>query len=96
MTPRAHATTLARVRAKGQVTIPDDVRRRVRLSEGDYVQVSVQGDAIVLRPKKLVSASQAWFWTPEWQRGEREASADIEDGRVSTFESEEEFLESLD
>lgn len=88
--------TLARVRAKGQVTIPDDVRKRLRLAEGDHVEVSVQGDAIVLRPKKIIPASQAWFWDREWQRGEREASADIEAGRVRTFQSDEEFLESLE
>ncbi len=26
---------------------------------------------------------QAWFWTPEWQAGEKEASAEIEQGRLS-------------
>ena len=26
---------------------------------------------------------QAWFWTPEWQAGEGEASLDIRQGQVS-------------
>jgi hypothetical protein len=39
---------------------------------------------------------QAWFWTERWQAMEREADADIEAGRVTVFETTEEFLEHLD
>lgn len=88
--------TLVRVRSKGQMTLPDGIRRRARLGAGDYVEVSLQGDVIVLRPKKVIEASQAWFWDPRWQEGEREASRDIDEGRTRRFESDEEFLESLD
>jgi AbrB family looped-hinge helix DNA binding protein len=87
--------TLTRVRAKGQITIPDDIRRAARIQEGDYVELSVQGDAIVLRPKVLVSKAQAWFWRPGWQAGELEASEDIAAGRTTGYDSDEAFLESL-
>jgi hypothetical protein len=40
--------------------------------------------------------SQAWFWTAEWQRGEREAAADLAAGRLDRFESDEEFLAALE
>jgi AbrB family looped-hinge helix DNA binding protein len=87
--------TLARVRGKGQITLPDGVRRAVRLSEGDYLDVSVEQGAIVMRPKKLIDADQAWFWTEEWQRGEREASDDIATGRTRRSATANEFIESL-
>jgi hypothetical protein len=38
---------------------------------------------------------QAWFWTEEWQAGEREASEQIARGEVTTYMSDEEFLASL-
>ncbi|MBA2556831.1 MAG: AbrB/MazE/SpoVT family DNA-binding domain-containing protein [Chloroflexi bacterium] len=41
------------------MTLPDRIRRVARLVEGDYVEVSMQGDAIVLRPENVVGASQA-------------------------------------
>ncbi len=88
--------SLVRVRSKGQMTLPDRIRREARLDEGDYVEVSMQGDAIVLRPKKVIEASQAWFWDARWQSGEREASSDIVEGRTTAFDSDEDFLESLD
>jgi len=87
---------LVKLRHKGQLTIPDAVRRAVRLEEGDYLAVSVRDGAIVLEPKTVVDASQAWFWKEDWQAGEREASADIAAGRTRRFESDQDFLESLD
>ena len=87
---------LIRLRQKGQLTIPDEVRRSLRLDEGDYVAVSVRDGAIVLEPKTVVDSSQTWFWAERWQAGEREASADIEAGKTRRFESDDEFLASLE
>jgi len=87
--------TLMKVRPKGQITLPDAIREAARLSEGDYLEVSVEEGTIVMRPKKLIDADQAWFWTDEWQRGEREASEDIGRGRVRRSASGDEFIDSL-
>ena len=84
------------IRAKGQVTIPQDIREAAHLEEGDPVEIEITPDGILLRPKKLIDASQAWLWSKEWQAGEREASADIEAGRVLVSESTAAFLDSLD
>jgi AbrB family looped-hinge helix DNA binding protein len=87
--------TLTKMRPKGQLTLPDSVRKAARLNEGDYLEVSVEAGAIVMRPKKLIDAAQAWFWTAEWQRGEREATEEIAAGRTRRAESADEFLDSL-
>ena len=73
------------LRAKGQLTLPQSVRKAVHLEEGDPIEVEVVDGAIILRPRKLIDPSQAWFWTPEWQEGEREASQDIAAGRVTRY-----------
>jgi hypothetical protein len=39
---------------------------------------------------------QGWYWTPEWQAGEREASADIEAGRVTRHAGVDEMFDHLD
>jgi hypothetical protein len=44
----------------------------------------------------VVTADQAWYWTPEWQEGECEAAADLAAGRTRVFQSDEEFLASLE
>ena len=41
------------------------------------------------------AASQAWFWTLEWQAREREADEDLAAGRFTRHESDEAFLAAL-
>jgi AbrB family looped-hinge helix DNA binding protein len=80
--------TILTLRRNGQITLPAEVRRRMRASEGDVFLAEVRDDdEIVLRKKSLVDASQAYFWTEQWQRGEREAQEDIQHGRVKRFRS---------
>jgi AbrB family looped-hinge helix DNA binding protein len=83
------------LRAKGQVTLPDKIRRAAHLEEGDLLEAELTPDGILLRPKKLIDATQAWFWSPEWQAGEREADADRDAGRIESFGSEDELLGAL-
>lgn len=66
-----------------QISIPKEVRERLRLQEGDLIELEERDGQIVLIPKKLIDADQAWFWTREWQEGEREAEEDIRAGRVT-------------
>lgn len=44
----------------------------------------------------LFDDGQRWFWTPQWQAGEREADAAIAAGETQFFASSEEFLAWLD
>jgi predicted transcriptional regulator len=49
-----------------------------------------------LREKQPPKPGQEWFWTEAWQAAEREAEADLTAGRYETFDTMEEFLESLE
>ncbi|MGH2573279.1 MAG: AbrB/MazE/SpoVT family DNA-binding domain-containing protein [Actinomycetota bacterium] len=84
-----------RVREKGQVTIPADIRKAAHLEAGDPIAIEMTGDGILLRPMKVIDSTQAWFWTPTWQEKERQASEDIRTGRVTRYLTDEEFLETL-
>ena len=83
------------LRAKGQLTLPEEIRTAAHLEEGDLLDAQITADGILLRPQKLIDASQAWFWTPTWQAGEREADADRAAGRVATFESGQALVDEL-
>ena len=78
------------------MTIPREIREAAHLEEGDPVDVEITPEGILLRPQKVIDATQAWFWTPEWQEGERQASADIREGRVETHDTDEDFLASFE
>jgi antitoxin PrlF len=89
---RMPRTTL---RAKGQLTLPEAIRAAARLEEGDLLDAEITEEGILLRPQKVIDATQAWFWNPEWQAGERDADADLAAGRVEAFDSGEDFLDAL-
>ena len=86
------------VQKRGVISLPSELRRRHRLDEpGSQVEVSERDDGVIeLRPHIAIPADQAWFWTEEWQKGEREVDKDIAAGRVKRFDSVEELFEDLD
>jgi antitoxin PrlF len=83
------------LRAKGQLTLPEEIRAAAHLEEGDLLDAEITDEGILLRPQKVIDATQAWFWTKEWQDGEREADTDLAGDRLEIFGSGEEFLTAL-
>jgi hypothetical protein len=51
--------------------------------------------SIVISPGVERLPEQAYFWTSEWQEGEREADEDIRAGRVKRFSTAEEAIAYL-
>lgn len=92
---RKRSFGIVQIKKRHIITLGQEIRRELNLGEGDILDVSVENGKIVLEPKKLIPADQQWFWTEEWQKGEREAQADIEAGRVKRFNSAEELMEDL-
>ena len=88
--------TLTKVTRNGQITLPATARHALHVEEGDYVQVHVTDDSIVLTPKKLVDKSQSYFWSSKWQAAEREASDDISAGRIHEARDLEDLVAKLD
>ena len=73
---------LIKVSKGRRVALPKSVEK-VGLHDGSHVSVEIEDDFVVLRPIIGIPKSQAWFWTKEWQKGEKEAERDIEKERIS-------------
>ena len=84
-----------RLGAKNQVTIPHRISKALRLRKGDHMLMRLAGGRVEMIPASLIPKDQLWFWTPEWQKKEREADDDIARGRVKEFESAEELIKDL-
>jgi AbrB family looped-hinge helix DNA binding protein len=85
------------IRSNGQITLPTAVRRKANLKEGDLLEIVVEEDGTVrLVPQVAIERSQAYFWTPRWQAGEREADEDIKAGRVRKFDSVDDLIADLE
>ncbi|WP_051342353.1 AbrB/MazE/SpoVT family DNA-binding domain-containing protein [Pseudonocardia spinosispora] len=97
--PSQSAEVVERVqlRRKGQLTVPPQVRRALHLAEGDEVEFTVHADGeVTLRGMTVIPTDQRWFWTEEWQAGEREASAEIARGNLAVYDDMAELFDDID
>jgi antitoxin PrlF len=97
MDPEPRFSARVKVRPKAQLTLPEEIRRALRISEGDEVEFAVHDDGtITVRGYVSIPTDQAWFFTPQWLAGEREADEDIAAGRGTVYESAEDMFAHLD
>lgn len=86
------------VQTRGVIALPVALRRRLKLDRpGSQVEVTERDDGVIeLRPSLPVPADQAWFWTDDWQRREREVDAHVAAGRVTSHESTDALIAALE
>jgi bifunctional DNA-binding transcriptional regulator/antitoxin component of YhaV-PrlF toxin-antitoxin module len=85
-----------RIGPKHQITIAKDIFEALDLKVGDFLNAHLEDGTIVLVPQKLIPKDQAWFWTEEWQKGEREADEAILKGDlVGPFSNIKDTLKAL-
>ncbi|HAM88608.1 MAG: Transcriptional regulator, AbrB family [Candidatus Falkowbacteria bacterium GW2011_GWC2_38_22] len=89
--------TLIRIKKNFQITLPGNIRKKMNVSEGDFVNATIDNlGGINIRPVKMIDPSQAYYWTKEWQQAEKEADDDIKNGRVSgPFKNAKEVIHHL-
>jgi AbrB family looped-hinge helix DNA binding protein len=73
---------LIKVKKNFQITLPTGLRKTLKIAEGDYLEVEKQDSELVLKPVKVVHPDQAYFYSEEWQEGEKKADEDIRKGDV--------------
>lgn len=64
---------IVRVSAKGQISIPVDMRKALSISDGDCLAAFATDEVIVLRPLRLPTAKEFAGWLQEAQAWAKEA-----------------------
>jgi len=83
--------TIMKISSQGQIRIPKKIMLSLGILQGDYVELCIENDQIVLKPRKLIDPSQGWYWTKEWQKVETDVDSEIKDGQLSPkFQTAEE------
>lgn len=84
-----------RVGAKHQVTIPRRISKALNLKKGDHMLVRLVDNSVEMVPAQVVPKDQRWFWSPEWQAGEREVNRALARGEFLEAKSADELLRKL-
>jgi len=66
------------------------------LDRPDARAAAVADGTVTVRGYISIPTDQAWFFTPQWLAGEREADEDIAAGRGTVHESAEDMFAHLD
>lgn len=84
--------TLVRVLRGGQITLPAEVRQRLKLAKGDYLEAEVVENGVLLRPVSVVERELALEQMLAAKAGVRPTP---EQARKSPEEQEREIFEEV-
>jgi AbrB family looped-hinge helix DNA binding protein len=51
---------LVKIRRAAQITLPAEVRQKLKVKEGDYLEAEVVGSTVVLKPVAVLDRKAAW------------------------------------
>ena len=88
---------LIKITKNYQITIPAKLRQNLNIEEGDYLEARINKGIFMFKPKKLVDIDpdQAWFWTDQWQKEEKEVEEQIANGEVKGPMKIDDFINEL-
>lgn len=81
--------SLVKVKSKYQIVIPEEVRKKLHVEIGDTLEIEEKDGVLVAKPVIVIDKSQAYFWTEEWQKGEKEAEEAKKKGKFKDFDRAE-------
>jgi AbrB family looped-hinge helix DNA binding protein len=87
---------ITKLRGRSQITLPSEIIKKMRLSPGDNLDISIEDDKIIVKPVLIIDRSQSWFWSKEWQEKEKEVEEDIKAGRIHHAKNVDELIEKLE
>lgn len=72
-------------------------RAKIECIQRDLVRAEglTREEARVAAKAGLIDPGQMYWWTEEWQSGERAAARDVRAGRIQTFSNVDELLSDL-
>ncbi len=87
---------LRKVGVNYQVALPREVVKKLHIHKSDLMDIRIVDGGIYMKPQVSIPKDQAYFFTPEWQEGEKEASEDIKAGRVSKAKNIDDLTEIME
>lgn len=83
---------IIKLREKYQIAIPKKLIKKLNLKTGDNIQVNIENNRIIIEPIIPTSKDKSGFLSQE----ESERENDLEDGKLSNFNSTCKLFEIID
>ncbi len=79
-----------------QLAIPKEIVATLRLRINDYLDIRLEDNKMIIEPQLVIPKDQAYFYTADWQKDEKEADGDIKSGRTTKTKNIKELFKKLD
>lgn len=87
----------SRLKQKNQVTLPAKIVKALHWAIGDTLEVQIDPNGnLLLKPKRLLDATDMWFISPEVQDALKHTFEDLKNGRIVVSDSADKMIENLD
>ena len=87
---------LTKIRERSQITLPNDIVKKLNLRTGDNLEITTEEDKIIIKPVLVIDRSQSWFWTKEWQKKEKEVEEEIKQSKINKAKDVEDLIKKLE
>lgn len=87
---------ITKLRGRSQITLPNEVIRKMHLNPGDNLDITIEDDKIIVKPVLIIDRSQSWFWSKEWQEKEKEVEENIKEGKIYKVKNVDELIDKLE
>jgi AbrB family looped-hinge helix DNA binding protein len=87
---------LTKIRERSQITLPNDIVKKLDLKTGDNLEITTEEDRIIIKPVLVIDRSQSWFWTKEWQKKEKEVEEEIKQSKINKAKDVEDLIKKLE
>lgn len=86
---------LVQVREKAQITLPSKVRDVLGIRKGDYLEVKIQKNGLLLSPKILFNKFPEVTLSKKGEKMLEESLEDVKKGRVKRFDNLADLIKEL-
>lgn len=87
----------SKLKQKNQLTLPSKIIKMLHIAMGDTIEIEISAEGyLLLKPKKLIDASDAWLLSDDVQKSLKKSFDDIKDGRIIISSSADKMIEKLD
>ena len=86
---------LVQVKSKSQITLPQKVRKFLGIQEGDYLEVKIERNAVVLKLKTILDKLPTFELSSMGEAMLQDALNDVRTGRVKNFNNIKDLISDL-
>ena len=86
--------TLIQIKDKAQITIPSNIRKKLGINKGDYLEATIEGNRIVLIPKIVIDKDSVAL-SEQGEKYLHEALLDIKENKFKIHDNVEELIDDL-